>query len=186
MTASRRGRIFSAASAAALACALLPRVAACAPAKEAEVKAAYIYNFAQFVDWENPAASSAPAHFDICVLGEDAVNQPLSFLPETSLKGQKTRVRLLGNSEEALASCRILFIGRSKQKRAAEIARALRPAGVLTVSDAPRFAAAGGVIGFLTENNRVRIAINLKAARESRLRISSRLLEVSKLVQEQP
>lgn len=170
--------------AAALCCAGHGRAAAAA-AKEAEVKAAFIYNFTQFVEWEAPPSSGAAAGFDICVLGDDPVAQPLAALPSAELKGAKVRVRLLAGEAEA-RSCRILFISRSARRDAAEAARQLRGPGVLTVSDAPRFARGGGVIGFFTENNRIRLEINLKAAREAGLRVSSRLLEVSRLVQERP
>ncbi|OGR74942.1 MAG: hypothetical protein A2X32_10515 [Elusimicrobia bacterium GWC2_64_44] len=178
-------KLFLTAAAAALACALLPRAASCAAAKEAEVKAAYIYNFTQFVEWEVPAASAA-GHFDICVLGSDPVAGPLSALPEAEVRGKKLRVRLLGDSEEELRSCRILFLGKAKRGRARGLANALRGAGVLTVSDLPGFARGAGVIGFAAENNKIRIEINLRAAREAGLKISSRLLEVSRLVQDRP
>lgn len=57
---------------------------------------------------------------------------------------------------------------------------------MLTVSDLPGFARGAGVIGLVNENNRIKIEINLKAAREAGLKISSRLLEVSRLVRDRP
>jgi len=160
--------------------------AGAAEVSEAEVKAAYIYNFTRFVEWEKTAVSSAPAHFDICALGKDPVNAPLSHLPETEVLGLKTRVRLLGEDESGLASCRILFIGRSLDKRAPAIARSLVGRGALTVSSMPGFAGAGGVIGFSTEKGRVKLEINLRAAREAGVRINYRLLELSRVIRDGP
>lgn len=171
--------------AAALA-ASLPAPGACAAAKEAEVKAVFIYNFTRFVEWEAQPAPAAAGTFDICVLGEDPVNQALLALPETAVRGSKTRVRALGSEEAGIASCRVLYIGRSRHGRAAAVTRALRGAGVLTVSDKPGFAEAGGVIGFYTENNRVKLEINILAAREAGLKVDARLLELSRVVGDKP
>ena len=179
-------RLLLAVSAAAAVLAASPGPARSAPAKEAEVKAAHIYNFTRFVEWETGTAGTGAANFDICVLGKDPVNSPLASLPVTEVRGKKTRVRLLGDDESGLASCQILFIGRSKHARAGAIARALRGKGVLTVSDLPAFARSGGIIGFFTENSRVKLEINLRAAREAGVKVNPRLLELSRLVQDQP
>lgn len=159
-----------------------PSPGACAPAREAEVKAVFIYNFTRFVAWEVQPAPAAAGTFDICVLGEDPVNRALLALPETMVRGSKTRVRELGTEEAGIASCRVLYIGRSRHGRAAAVTRALRGTGVLTVSDKPGFAGAGGGIGFYTENNRVKLEINILAAREAGLKVDARLLELSRVV----
>ena len=172
------------AAAAAALLAALPVPGGCAAAKEAEVKAAFIYNFTRFVDWEAPPAPAGT--FDICVLGEDPVSRALRALPETMVRKSRTLVRALGAEEAGIVSCRILYIARSRHGRAAAVTRALRGAGVLTVSDQPGFAEAGGVIGFYTENNRVKLEINVLAAREAGLRVDPRLLELSRVVGDKP
>lgn len=175
-------RLLPAVLAAAALAAAAPGGAAAAEAREADVQAAYIYNFTRFVDWGAQAASSAAAHFDICALGRDPVNAPLSDLPKTEVAGKKIRVRLLGEEEKDLSSCRILFIGASERGSAAAITEKLGAARVLTVSALPGFARAGGMIGFVRERGRIRLEINLKAAREAGLKIDPRLLELSRLV----
>lgn len=171
-------------AAAALATFAPARANGAGAASEADVKAAYIFNFTRFVEWQTQTASSASAHFDICALGRDPANEPLSSLPVTEVLGQKTRVRLIVDEEGGLAGCRILFIGRSKHKQAAAIAGALRGTGVLTVSSQHGFARAGGIIGFSTEKGRIKLEINLKAAREAGLKINYRLLELSDIVRD--
>lgn len=148
---------------------------------ETRVKAAYIVNFLTFVDWEAGGSEPAAASTRICVLGDDAVLPLLKDLSGREVRGRPLQV--VGASKVGeLRDCQLLVIGRSETARLPDVFRHVAGLSVLTVSDIPGFSRSGGVIGFVTEGDRVKIEINQRAAGEARLRISAKLLEVARLV----
>jgi YfiR/HmsC-like len=146
---------------------------------EFEVKAAYLYNFARFVEW--PEESNAPTQgtFDICVLGADPFGSVLdAALAGETVDGKSVAARRMSKTQN-MKGCRILFISSSEGGQLKEILAALDKTGVLTVSDIPRFSERGGMIGFMFEGNRVRFDINLANAQQAGLTLSSELLKVA-------
>jgi len=152
---------------------------------EYQLKAVFLFNFAQFVDWPPSAAQdSQPPQppLLIGILGDDPFG---SFLDET-VRGERVgarpiqvrRYRRIADIEE----CNILFISRSESERVPEILSLLKNRPVLTVSDGDEFASQGGIIQFFTDKNRIRIRINLDAAEAANLTISSKLLRVAEVV----
>lgn len=145
---------------------------------EYDVKAAYLFNFGKFVKW--PATPNQPPRtsFVICVLGQDhfggALDKVVSGERINSLPVTVKHV----NAVEQAASCQILFIDRSEQRRLDSLLSALN-LGVLTVSDMPGFLNHGGMIEFQLINDRVRFEVNLSAAEKSGLSLSSDLLKVA-------
>ena len=83
---------------------------------------------------------------------------------------------------EDIGACHILFISRPEQGHLDQLLDSLKGRSVLTVSDAERFASHGGMIGFATEQNRIRLRVNLEAARAANLTISSKLLRPAQIV----
>jgi YfiR/HmsC-like len=169
--------------AAALACCLFatPLLAKNSRPGEYEVKAVYLLNFGKFLSWPTPPADSKT--FPICVLGQD----PFGAALETTLAGEKIEgesvvARRLQKPQDAL-NCRILFISTSEEAHLGAILDVLGDAPVLTVSDLPDFALRGGMIQFVLEEDRVRFSVNLAAAENARLTLSSQLLKVASSVQ---
>lgn len=151
---------------------------------EYQVKAAYLYNFAKFVKW--PADAPAAATFNICVLGSNPFGKTLTAtVAEERLDGKSIAIRPIGNTSEA-AECAIVFVGRSEQARLASLLPELNRRGVLTVSEVPRFTARGGMIGFVTDGDRIRFEVNLEAAQKAGLTLSSELLKVALSVKRPP
>ncbi len=148
---------------------------------EAGVKAAYVYNFTKFVEWEAPVSTAAPAGpFNICVLGEGPVASALEGLD--GRKAGASAIKVTRYREAArLPSCRILFVSRSEEKGLQRTLKALGH-GTLTVSDIPGFARKGGIIGFFMDDKKVRIEVDPRRAGEAGLRLSPRLLQVSKII----
>jgi hypothetical protein len=145
---------------------------------EYEVKAAYLLNFARFVDWPPLADRTQDELLSICVLGDDPFEGTLERLARGEVvNGQPIVVRRVSRYEE---SCRILFVSRSER----DLFRVLRGVNgnVLTVGEDERFLFEGGMISFAIENRRVRFDVNLKAAEQASVRISSRLLVVARKV----
>lgn len=146
---------------------------------EYQVKAAYLYNFAKFVEWPATAAGSKDDSFYICVLGTDPFRNTLDI----TVSGEKVNshtvtVRRIIRPEDS-ASCRILFISQSEQDRLVRILASVSGLPVLTVSDIPKFVRHGGMIQFGVEENKVRFAVNLAVAERAGLTLSSELLKVA-------
>ena len=150
--------------------------------QEYQVKAAFLFNFAQFVEWPADAFSEAQSPLVIGVLGED----PFGTLLEETVSGEKSNghplvVAHFKTVEEA-KNCHILFVNLPREKKQAAILSSLKGSGVLTVSDGESFTKDGGMVRFTTEKNRVHLKINLTAVKEDNLSISSKLLRLAEIV----
>ncbi len=144
---------------------------------ESQVKAAYLYNFGKFVRWQVP--SSGSDSFDICVLGKNPFGSALvSTVSGEKLDGKDIRVKNISNLADA-AHCRILFIGSSEEGRLKSILAMAKQSSLLTVSDLPGFAQRGGMIEFVTQQERIRFQINVDATGDAGLTVSSELLKVA-------
>ncbi len=156
----------------------------CHPARaatEAEVKAAFIYNFARFVEWPPQAFPSGDTPLTIGVVGGQPVADALDQLTRgKTIDGRRLSIRRV--SVDNLDGCQILFIGASEKGRTNEILDRLRDASVVTVGETSGFIQSGGIIGFVIENNRVAFEINAGAAKRKHLKISSQLLKLAKNV----
>jgi YfiR/HmsC-like len=151
-------------------------------ASEYQVKAVFLFNFAQFVDWQPVVAQDPRAPLLIGILGDDPFG---GFLDET-VRGERlgTRPFEIRRYRELtdIRACNILFISRSESERVGEILAALGKRPILTVSDGDDFAKRGGMIQFVNDKNRIRLRINLEAAQAANVTISSKLLRVAEIV----
>lgn len=155
---------------------------AAAPAAANEVKAAFLCNFAEFVNW--PEGKGTTGTVVIGILGEDPFGPLIDEAAQArSVPAREIQVRRLERVEEA-AEVQILFVSPSETERLAEILSALRYQAVLTVGDVPGFAAQGGVIGLKVEDKRVRLEVNVASATRAGLVVSSRLLNLAQLVED--
>jgi hypothetical protein len=151
-------------------------------ASEYQVKAVFLFNFAQFVDWRSTPAQDQRAPLIIGILGDD----PFGTILDATVRGEHLgerpfeirRLRQLRDIE----GCNILFISRSENERVEQILAAVQNRPVLTVSDGDDFAERGGMIQFVNDKNRIRLRINLEAAQAANLTISSKLLRVAEIV----
>ncbi|HEY3175540.1 MAG TPA: YfiR family protein [Candidatus Polarisedimenticolia bacterium] len=147
---------------------------------EYQIKAAFLYNFAKFVEWPPPAFDD-DAPLTIGLLGED----PFGGAIDQAIEGKVVNGRGLALKRFAkvkdLQPTAILFISRSSSRDLDEIFERTRGAHVLTVGESDGFAGKGGVINFFTDENKVRFEINLEAARAAGLQISSKLLGVARI-----
>jgi hypothetical protein len=157
-----------------LALAVLPCLAQSPRASETEIEAAYLYNFGKFVNW--PAQ---PETFEICVLGKDPFGQVLDeTVSGESIGTKRVVVARITSTREAMR-CQVLFISVQEEGHLKTILSAVKNAGVLTVSDIPRFVERGGMIEFVQQEARIRFEVNLDAVQESKLSLSSELLKVA-------
>jgi YfiR/HmsC-like len=151
-------------------------------AREYQVKAIFLYNFAQFVTW--PAATFADTHTPITIgiLGGD----PFGDFLEDVVRGEVIDGRSLTikrfKGVEAEIDCHVLFVSKSETARLVQILAAVGGKSILTVGETEAFARQGGIINFITVDNKVRYEINLDAAKRANLDISSKLLRLAKIV----
>jgi hypothetical protein len=151
-------------------------------ASEYQVKAVFLFNFAQFVDWPAEVFPASDTPLVICVLGDDPFGGALDqTVRDERLGGRRFQVRRYQSVDE-IKTCHILFISRSEADRPQAILAGLNHRPILTVSDADRFAARGGMIRFVSDRNRIRLQLNLAAAEAAHLTISSKLLRVAEIV----
>jgi YfiR/HmsC-like len=157
-----------------------PRAAAQQPGEYA-VKAAFLYNFAKFVEWPVQAFPSPDAPFSMCVLGPDPFGGALdTAVANERIQGRPLVVRRL-DVWDASARCHILFVSSALQTQFAALLGAGTFSRTLTVGDGDAFLQAGGHISFFLEENRVRFAINAESVARSDLQISSKLMRVARV-----
>jgi len=149
---------------------------------EYQVKAAYLFNFLKFVEYPNDSFADPLAPIVIGVVGDDPFGSALpQVVTGKTVQGRDLVIRNYRDGEE-LRGAHILFISASEKKRLPMIFSNLHGSSVLTVADMEGFLDAGGMIQFLNENDRVRFAINLDATTQARLKLSSKLLSLAKVV----
>ncbi len=149
---------------------------------EYQVKALFLLNFTKYVDW--PPASFATANSPIIIglCGEDRFGDALNkAVAGKTISGRPIRIQPVGK-DSATEKCQILFIGDSDKKRVSEILGRIKALPVLTVGEVDQFLEQGGVINFVKKEEKIRLEINLDAARQAGLQISSKLLNVADVV----
>lgn len=150
---------------------------------EYRVKAAFLYNFAKFVEWPGPDEAKASLPFVIGILGHDPFGPELDPIREKTINGRHIAVKHFDNPED-ISGCDLLFVSHTDSE---EIQRALEQTDtkpILTIGDAEGFAKAGGMIGFIEQQSKIRFEINRKAAARAGLAISSKLLKLAVIVDE--
>jgi hypothetical protein len=146
---------------------------------EYQVKAAYLYNFAKFVEWPARAFENPTAPIRLCVLNYQSFESELNQMVEgKTVAGRPVAVVPVENGEQS-HSCHILFVNSSQDRQVQHIIEVLRDTSVLTVGETIEFVEKGGIISFVLQDDRVRFQVNYKAANRAGLRISSRLLSVA-------
>jgi hypothetical protein len=150
---------------------------------EYEVKAAFLFNMAQFVEWPREPRPTGAQTLDVCVYGDDPFGPALNALQGKAVAERTVRVRRVRAVAET-GACRMLFVSHSAQADVERVVGAVGTKGVLTLGDSSGFAQRGVVVNFYLEDDRVRFEINPRAAARAGLTISSRLLHLARIVGE--
>jgi len=168
---------------ASLAFGILPwNVSTAAAPTEDQVEAVFVFNFSHFVEWPPDAFDSPSDPFIIGILGNDPFGAHLDQVVQgEQINGHPLRVQRFRSIAD-IKRCQILFIDRSETGRIGQILTALNGRSTLTVSQADEAAEHGVMIQFATENNRIRLRINVESARAAGLTISSKLLRPAAIV----
>ena len=151
---------------------------------EYRVKAAFLYNFTKFVEWPaNGGGKSQP--FRVGILGEDFFGDEIKGLADKTVGDRSLTVQRYPTWNDRVKESDILFISGSEEKNLTEILKRLDGAPVLTVGDTADYARHGVMINFFMEDNKVRFKINLKQAQRTGFKISSRLLKLALILDDQ-
>ena len=154
------------------------------PVSDADVKAAYLFNFGKFMRVAGPQPQIPT--FDICILGRDPMGGALDQVAANGIiNSHPVRVRRLGDATLA-RSCQIVFISPYEGERMREDLAILSGVDALTVSDARGFLDLGGMIEFVLQGEHVRFKVNLSAVDRAHLVLSSELLRVAESVEGKP
>lgn len=148
---------------------------------EYAIKAAYLYNFAKFVEWPPGAFPTSDSPLVICIAGENPFGTALAALQGKSVESRPVKVLDLP-TVTGLDQCNVVFFGRAEQGRFKTVLAKLARLPILTVSDISDFAQAGGMIGLFEAEQRIRFSINITAARQANLKLSSQLLKLATIV----
>ncbi|HWO29072.1 MAG TPA: YfiR family protein [Candidatus Acidoferrum sp.] len=151
------------------------------------IKAGFIFNFAKFVDWPPTTFAQPDSPIVIGILGTDPFGAIIDqIVQDKKIGGRGFVVKRLkwGTDPKDLRDCKILFVGASERLHIDELVQIVRGLPILTVGETPGFAEHGGVIRFVLEDNRVRFEVNVEAARQAGLTISSRLLTLARIIQQ--
>jgi len=149
---------------------------------EDQVMAAFLLNFARYVEWPKDAFDGGDSPVTICMMSSKAFSEVVS----QTISGKTVDDRPVEIDRKAdltqTDGCHIVFIGRDFDKAPGATAAALASSSVFSVADKEGFASAGGIANFYRADNKIRFEINPNAAKKAGLKISSRLLRLAKVV----
>lgn len=148
---------------------------------EYQVKATFLYNFISFVEW--PQSTENRGSITVCTFGETPVFSNLAAFDGDKVRGKTVEIERIKTINEA-DKCDVLFLAVSERDKARKLLSHIKNLPVLSVSDIPGFVESGGIIQFVEEGSKVRFKINLNAAKDAGLKISSRLLKIAYIVGE--
>jgi hypothetical protein len=149
--------------------------------KEYQIKAVFLFNFAQFVEWPETALPES-SDLVIGVLGEDLFGDYLDEIVRgETVNGHPLKVKHFKDIGE-VENCHILFINLKNAESLKHALSNLKDTHILTVGDTLNFAREGGMIQFFTQNNKVHLKINLEKVKNNELAISAKLLRVAEIV----
>jgi hypothetical protein len=160
--------------------AVIPSWAQASRSDEYQIKAAFLFHFAQFVEWPTGAFKDGNSALTYCTVGGDPFGGALDDSLRAKVIGERgVRVQHL-KQLEGVHDCQIVFIAAAESKNATRILASVKGDAVLTVGETPHFAEDGGMIGFCIEGKKIRFEINVEAVSAAKLKMSARLLTLAK------
>ena len=152
------------------------------PEREYQIKASFLYRFLQFVEWPDDAFAAQPQHLVVGILGDDPFGAVLDHTLAGKTIGGKTLIVERYAALEDVKNCHMLFVSASLEDRLPDVFQSLKTHPILTVGESARFTQQGGTIKLFEFKNKVRFEINLEGAQRARLKVSSKLLKLARVV----
>jgi hypothetical protein len=157
-----------------------------APLDEAEVKAAFVYNFLKFVEWPPDSGRGPQDAFVVAIIGGGATAEATERFLATKLVGERPLLVRRVKWDHSLDGLDAVFVAERDAKKRQRVFDSAAAATVLTIGEGEEFASTGGVIALLVENRKVRFDIDTGAAQSANLRVSSKLLALTRVVRSTP
>jgi hypothetical protein len=152
------------------------------PAREYEIKAAFLYNFTKFIEWPAQSFADAGAPIVIGVLGDSPCAEALERLvKDRKVNGRAIVVRRVESAAEARTT-HILFVGSRQEQQFARLEPEIGSLPVLTVGESQAFEAGGGIVNFVPQDDKVRFEINIGSADRAGLRVSAQLQKLATVI----
>ncbi len=149
--------------------------------REYQIKAIFLFNFTQFIEWPAAAFANPGSPLVIGILGEN----PFGSYLHDAITGEKVNGHPLiiqrFSSISQIQPCHILFINQTETNKFGQLETILKGQSVLTVSDAPDFMKRGGMVRFFTKSNKTQLQINLESIKAANLVVSSKLLRLAEI-----
>ncbi|UAY51543.1 YfiR family protein [Ferruginibacter albus] len=146
--------------------------------REFQVKAVFLFNFTQFVDWPPASFTSSHSNIVIGILGTD----PFGSYLEQTIEGEKANGHPLVirhfTSTDDIGACHVLFINVQDKKKLQQAIASLKGKNILTVSDDAAILPSGGMVHFIIKNDKIQLQVNLEAVKAANLTMSSKLLRL--------
>ena len=153
-------------------------------APEYRIKAAFLYNFTLYTEWPAAAFEKADSPIVLAIAGDDPFGNELdAAVRGKTVRGRSIEVRRYGSADD-LAPCHLLYLSNAEAKQLPQVLRRFPDAKPLTVAETEDFTRVGGVIRFFVDENKVRFEVNTDAAGRARLKISSKLLHLARVVRD--
>jgi len=151
---------------------------------EYRVKAEFLERFTRFIEWPDDSPLKDPEKtFCICVTGKNPFGGYLQEMAQqVKIKGKPVEIHQIEQLTAELPKCQILFIARSEKDKLADILKLTEDKPILTVGDTDGFAEDGVLMNFFTSGSYIRFEVNIDRAEKSKLKFSSRLLKLAKLI----
>jgi hypothetical protein len=151
-------------------------------ASDYQIKAAYLYNFAKFVEWPSQNFLQATTPLRFCIFDDRYFETELNRIVSGKVINARGIEVMQVEDAEQSRMCHVLFINAAHDRQQRRLLERLKGAAILTVGEAEDFLENGGIIRFVLRDDRIQFEINRRAAATAGLRISSRLLGVAKRV----
>ena len=151
-------------------------------AKESDLKAAFLYNFAKFTEW--PGEREATRYFLVGIYRPDRLSQNLDHLTSESVRGRPIRIRTCTAPSDAL-NCHLVYVNTADDGIIRDFVEDLRGKPVLVISDARGAANLGAMIGIFTVEGKLRFEINMASVESSGLKMSAHLLGMARIVRQE-
>ncbi len=152
------------------------------PSVEYQVKAAFLFNFAKFIEWPRNAFPNEKTPINLCVFRHDPFGSALEeVIREKAINNRGLLAERINDLSE-LKACQLVFVSGREERQLPEILNSLKGASALVVGESADFAERGGAVQFFLENNKLRFAINVDAIQRARLQASSKLLALARIV----
>lgn len=148
---------------------------------EYQVKAAFVFNFAKYVDWPPESFPSKDSPMTLCIIGRDPFGAALGSIEGRNVHGRPLRIRRNVAAEDA-GGCNIAYLSESEERRVAGILKAIGTQPVLTMSDLEGFAEAGGAVGLFVAEERLQFDANFTALQRANLKASAQALKLARTV----